>query len=116
MSIEKDVLKNKSYRKVISTTEQMQLVFMSLEPGENIPAEIHDGTQFFRIESGSGQINIWDSNAKTIKLKNGSAIIVPAGVRHMVKNTSKTKSLKLYTLYSPPQHAQGEEQKRQVSY
>lgn len=100
-NIERDTLTNTDYRKVIYTTPQMQLVLMSLIPGEDIPWEIHEHTtQFIRVESGRAVIKIEDSK---YLLKDGDAVVIPNGTRHYVKNTGDVE-LKLYTLYSPPEH------------
>ncbi|MEM5804459.1 MAG: cupin domain-containing protein [Candidatus Aenigmatarchaeota archaeon] len=101
-NIEKDTLKNADFRRVLYTGKHSQLVLMSLKPGEEIGEEVHDTVdQFFRIEKGEGLVVIDDNK---YKVQNGSAVIVPSGARHNVINTSKTKELKLYTIYSPPEH------------
>lgn len=94
--------RNPNFRKVINTANHSQLVLMSLEPGEDIGAERHRGVdQFFRIESGEGVVEI---DGVRVPIKDGSAIVVPSGAEHNVTNTSGTKPLKLYTIYSPPEH------------
>ncbi|BCX15707.1 MAG: cupin [Candidatus Parcubacteria bacterium] len=101
-NIEKDTLNNKNYRKVIYTGKNLQLVLMTLQPGEEIGMEVHDDhDQFFRIEAGQGKCII-DGNEYT--LEDGVVIIVPAGAEHNVINTSATEELKLYTIYAPPVH------------
>lgn len=98
-NIEKQTLKNKNYRKVINTTKQMQLVLMSIPSGEEIGMEIHPKTtQFIRVESGNGVAII--NNIK-INLKDGDAIVIPSNTKH---NIISKKDLKLYTIYSPPEH------------
>ena len=110
-NIETRTLQNEDYRRVIQTTPQTQLVIMSLKPGEDIPSEIHThGTQFIRIESGVGVAVI---DRKVTNLKTNDFIIIPPGKRHYILNTSVTKSLKLYTLYSPPEHPKNKVNKRQ---
>lgn len=100
-NIEQDTKNNSFYRKVIHTTDKMQLVLMSLNVGENIDQEIHDSVdQFFRIESGIGEII---TPEKTIQVKDGDVIIIPGGTQHEVKNIGNTE-LKLYTIYTPPNH------------
>lgn len=100
--IEKLTLKNSYFRRVLYTGRHSQLVLMTLKPGEEIGAEVHDHIdQFFRFESGSGKVEI---SHKAHKVKDGDAVIVPAGALHNVINTSKTAPLKLYTIYSPPEH------------
>lgn len=103
--IEKDTLENNNFRKVLYTAKNSQLVLMSLKPGEDIGLEIHnDNDQFFRFEQGEGRVVI-DGNEYIVK--DGDAIIVPAGAEHNVINLSLTESLKLYTIYSPAHHKDG---------
>ena len=111
-NIEKETLQNNYYRKVLYTVKnQMQLVLMSLNPDENIPEEIHPIiSQFMRIESGRGQAII---NNKKYMLKDGVTIIIPPGTKHFIKNISKTKKLKLYTIYSSHHHPNKKINKRQ---
>lgn len=72
-------------------------------PGEEIGEETHeDHDQFIRVEEGTGRV-VLDGEGQT--LQDGSAVVIPAGVRHNVINTSGAAPLKLYTLYSPPEHA-----------
>ncbi|WP_312166413.1 cupin domain-containing protein [Phenylobacterium sp.] len=95
---------NKDFRRVLYTGKHLQLVLMSLKPGEEIGEETHDThDQFFRIEKGKGEV--WIDGEKT-KVKADFAIIVPAGARHNVVNTGD-KALRLYTLYGPPEHRDG---------
>ena len=111
INIEKDTLDNTNYRKVLHTTKHNQVVLMSLRPGEDIPKEIHpDITQFIRIEAGQGKAVI---DGKEYKLEDGISLNIPAGSEHYIVNTSPDKSLKLYTVYSPAEHADGLIQKRQ---
>jgi mannose-6-phosphate isomerase-like protein (cupin superfamily) len=92
---------NSDFRRVLYTGRQLQLVLMSLPPGEDIGEEVHpDRDQFFRVEKGTGEV--WIDGQRT-KIKDDFAIVVPAGARHNVKNTGDTP-LKLYTLYGPPEH------------
>ena len=101
-NIEKDTLENENYRKVLYTGQHSQLVLMSLEPNQEIGMEVHtENDQFFRIEKGQGKCII-DGNE--YEIKDGTAIIVPAGAKHNVINVSSTDSLKLYTIYSPAHH------------
>jgi len=101
-----DLTKQNSYfRKVIFTGEHCQLVLMTLKPGEEIGMEVHNNVdQFFRFEEGEGKVII-DGNEYIIK--DDFAVIVPAGSQHNVINTSQGKNLKLYTIYSPPNHPDG---------
>lgn len=95
---------NSDFRRVLYTGKQLQLVLMSLQPGEDIGEEVHpDRDQFFRVEAGNGEV--WIDGHKT-KIKSDFAIVVPSGARHNVKNTGD-EPLKLYTLYGPPEHADG---------
>lgn len=95
---------NKDFRRVLYTGKHLQLVLMSLKPGEEIGEEVHDThDQFFRFEKGKGQVVI---DGVTTKVKADFGVIVPAGARHNVINTGD-KPLKLYTLYSPPEHRDG---------
>lgn len=103
-NIEKLSLENSSFRKVLYTTPELQLVLMTLQKGEDIGTEVHpDITQFLRVESGQGKVVL---NGTEEKLEDGSVIVVPAGVEHNVINTGETE-LKLYTLYTPPEHKNG---------
>jgi mannose-6-phosphate isomerase-like protein (cupin superfamily) len=89
---------------VLYTGKQLQLVLMAIAPGDEIGEEVHaDRDQFFRIEKGKGEV--WIDGQRT-KIESDSAILVPAGARHNVKNTGG-ELLKLYTLYGPPEHADG---------
>jgi mannose-6-phosphate isomerase-like protein (cupin superfamily) len=102
VDLEKATKKNKDFRHVLYTGKNSQLVLMSLRPKEEIGAEVHsDRDQFFRFEAGNGLVVI---NKKNYRVKNGSGIIVPAGARHNVINTSSKGDLRLYTIYSPPEH------------
>ncbi len=101
-NIEKDTLTNKNFRKVLYTSKHCQLVLMSLKPKEEIGAETHpDNDQFIRFEGGRGRVEI---NGNKYVVKDGDAVIVPAGAKHNVINTSAGEDLKLYTIYSPPHH------------
>ncbi|OGD56358.1 cupin [Candidatus Bathyarchaeota archaeon RBG_13_52_12] len=101
-AIENDTWVNNDFRRVLYTGKHSQLVLMSLKPLEEIGEETHDTVdQFFRFEEGEGKVTV-DNNE--YKVKDGDAVIVPSGAKHNVINTSKTKNLKLYTIYSPPEH------------
>ncbi|OGM18792.1 cupin [Candidatus Woesebacteria bacterium RIFCSPHIGHO2_01_FULL_38_10] len=100
--IEKTTLGNSNFRKVLFTGKYLQLVVMSLKPGEEIGAEVHPNVdQFFRIEAGLAKVII---DKEVSEAGDGFAIIVPAGSEHNIINTSADKELKLYTIYSPPNH------------
>lgn len=102
MNIERDTQANEDYRRVLFTGENLQLVLMTIRPREEIGSEIHaEHDQFIRVESGSGKVLL---NRKEHPLSHGVAVVIPAGVEHNVINTSSTEPLRLYTLYSPPEH------------
>jgi mannose-6-phosphate isomerase-like protein (cupin superfamily) len=103
--VEKETKKNTDFRRVLYTGKHSQLVLMSLKPGEEIGEEIHqDVDQFFRFEKGEGKVII---DGIEHLVRDGYAVVVPAGARHNVVNTSKRANLKLYTIYSPPEHQDG---------
>lgn len=102
IDIEKETLSNTNFRKVLYTAEHSQLVLMSLLPREEIGLETHtENDQFFRFETGEGQVII---NETTYEVKDGDAVIVPSGSQHNVINLSDTELLKFYTIYSPAHH------------
>ena len=104
-NIEKDTLENNNFRKVLYTGKHSQLVLMSLAPNEEIGMEVHkENDQFFRFEKGRGKCII-DGNE--YELKDGVAVVVPAGAEHNIINTSTTEELKIYTIYSPAHHKDG---------
>lgn len=103
--IEKLTLENSNFRQVLFTGKKTQLVLMSLKPGEEIGEEVHAQIdQFFRFEAGEAKVII---DKQEYKVKDGDAVIVPAGSKHNVVNLSSSQDLKLYTLYSPPNHPDG---------
>lgn len=104
-NIEKSTLENENFRKVLYTGKHSQLVLMCLAPNEEIGMEVHqDNDQFFRFEKGQGKVII-DGNE--YEVKDGSAVVVPAGAEHNIINTSATDRLSLYTIYSPAHHKDG---------
>jgi mannose-6-phosphate isomerase-like protein (cupin superfamily) len=104
-NIEKLVLENENFRRVLYTAAHCQLVAMSLLPGEEIGSEVHeDGDQFFRFEKGEGKVVV---NETEYPVGDGDVAIVPAGATHNVINTSTALNLKLYTIYAPPHHQDG---------
>ena len=103
-NIEQLTLDNTDFRRVLYTGKHLQLVLMTLQPGDDVGEEVHDGhDQFFRIESGKGEVLIDGSRHP---VQDDDAVIVPAGARHNVTNTGDAP-LKLYTLYAPPEHKDG---------
>lgn len=103
-NIEEKTLANSFFRQVLFTAKNSQLVLMALQPGEEIGIEVHpEHDQFFRFESGTGKVII--DGVESI-VKDGSAVVVPAGAQHNVINTGQAM-LKLYTIYSPPEHKDG---------
>ena len=100
-NIEKETVKNKYFRKVLFTAPNSQLVVMSLKPGEEIGEEVHKLDQFIRVEEGKAKFVL---NGKEYRAEDDWAVVVPAGTKHNVINISRTKALKLYTIYSPPEH------------
>lgn len=101
-NIEKITKENTDYRRVVYTAKNTQLVLMSLKPGEEIGNELHDLDQFFRIEEGQAKF-ILNNGETEYDVADDWAVIIPAGTYHNVVNTGTT-DLKLYTLYSPPEH------------
>jgi mannose-6-phosphate isomerase-like protein (cupin superfamily) len=98
--------KNTYFRKVLFTGKYAQLVVMCLQPGEEIGNEVHNNVdQFFRIEEGEAKFVF--GNKEEHVVRDGDAVIVPAGTYHNVINTSKSRQLKIYTVYSPPNHPDG---------
>jgi mannose-6-phosphate isomerase-like protein (cupin superfamily) len=101
-NIEKKTLANSFFREVLFTGKNAQLVVMNLKSGEEIGMEVHDNVdQFFRFEKGIGRVII---DGEESSVSNGFAVIVPAGSWHNVINSSLKEELKLYTIYSPPNH------------
>ena len=104
-NIEEKTLKNKYFRQVLYTAKNMQLVVMTLQPSEDIGVEVHPKVdQFFRVEEGEAKVVM---NGASQKVKAGDVFIVPQGTEHNVINASSTALLKLYTIYTPPNHPDG---------
>lgn len=104
-NVEEKTLGNTNFRQVLYTAPHMQLVVMSLKPGEDIGMEVHDNVdQFFRVESGEAKVIM---NGEESVLTDNMVAIVPAGTQHNVVNTSTTEDLKLYTIYAPANHPDG---------
>lgn len=103
--IETDTVANTNFRKVLYTGKHSQLVLMTLQPNEDIGVEVHpDNDQFFRFEAGEGKCVI-DGNEYTVA--DGDAVVIPAGAKHNIINTSASQLLKMYTIYSPAHHKDG---------
>jgi len=109
INIEKETLLNKNYRKVLFTTSDIQIVVMSLLPYEEIGMEKHDGSQFIRIESGNGTAYI---SGKKFLLYDGIALVIPSNHLHNI--IAGKNGLKIYTIYSPPEHKKGKIEKKKV--
>ena len=103
-NIEAETLKNEDFRRVLYTAQNCQLVVMCIPPNGDIGEEVHDVDQFIRIEKGEGQSIL---NGSPRDLTDGSVVVIPAGVKHNIKNTSASEPLKLYSLYAPPHHRDG---------
>lgn len=101
VQLEDATRKNENFRRVLFTAKHCQLVLMSLKPGEEIGEEVHDLDQFIRFEAGSGSV-VMDGQSHPVG--DGVAVVIPSGTKHNVINVSKTDDLKLYSLYSPPEH------------
>ena len=100
-NIEQRTVDNDDFRRVLYTGQHLQLVLMTLQPGEEIGSEVHpDRDQFFRFEEGEGAVDI---DGKANPVREDFAVIVPAGARHNVRNTG-SGPLRMYTLYGPPEH------------
>jgi mannose-6-phosphate isomerase-like protein (cupin superfamily) len=103
VNIEKETEKNENFRRVLYTAKNSQLVLMSLKSGEEIGSEVHDLDQFIRVEEGRGKAVL---DGKEHELEDGFAVVIPAGTEHNVINTGN-KNMKIYTVYSPPEHKDG---------
>ena len=105
VELEQRTLDNEKFREVLFTGPKLQLVLMALLPNENIGMEVHDDhDQFIRVEAGEGKAIM---DGEEFALKDGSAVVIPAGAEHDIVNTSSETKLKLYTLYAPPEHPDG---------
>lgn len=105
INIEEKTLANDRFRQVLYTTARSQLVIMTLQAGEEIGQERHEGhDQFIRVEAGTG-VAILDGERHP--LEDGVAVVIPAGTEHNVINTSTSESMRLYTIYTPPEHPDG---------
>lgn len=104
VDIKKATDENQCFRKVLFTAKNSQLVVMTLRPREDIGMEVHNVDQFIRIEEGEGKAVL---DGKEYGIKNDSAVVIPAGTMHNIVNTSDKNKMRLYTVYSPPQHPEG---------
>lgn len=103
-NIEDTTEQNENFRQVLFTGPHSQLVVMSLLPNEEIGMEVHTVDQFIRIEEGEGKAIL---NGEEHQISEDFAIVIPAGTEHNIINTSSEEKMKLYTIYSPPQHRDG---------
>lgn len=104
INIEKAAEDNNNFRKVLYTAPNSQLVVMSLKPKEDIGEEVHNLDQFIRIEKGLGKAIL---NGVEHQIGEGSAVVIPAGTKHNIINTSEDGEMKIYTVYSPANHRDG---------
>lgn len=105
VNIERESLENDAFRRVLYTAPNLQLVVMTLHPGEEIGVETHgEGDQFIRVEGGDGEAIL---NGERQTLGDGTSVVIPAGVEHNIVNTSTDRPLHLYTIYTPPEHPDG---------
>jgi len=105
-NIEHETLDNNYFRKVLFTGDHLQLVLMAIEPNDEIGMEVHnDSDQFFRIDEGEGELQFKDG--APVSVSDGFSIVIPSGTYHNIVNTSKTKKLKLYSIYAPKHHPDG---------
>lgn len=102
-NIEKETLENTDYRRVLYTAKHAQLVVMNIQPGDEIGMEVHELAQFIRIEQGRAKAVL---DGVEHELADDFAIVIPAGMEHNVINTGD-EELKLYSIYSPPEHKHG---------
>ncbi len=103
-NIEQETLKNENFRKVLNTTERSQLVVMAIQAGDDIGLETHsEHDQFIRIEQGQAEVIL---DGEKTKIEDDFAVVIPAGTEHNIINTGE-ETLKLYTIYTPPEHKDG---------
>jgi len=104
VNIEDITKENKNFRKVLYTAKNSQLVVMAIQPGDDIGEEVHDLDQFIRLEEGEGKAVL---GGVEHEIEDDWAVVIPAGTRHNIINTSNNEVMKLYTIYSPPEHRDG---------
>ena len=102
-NIEQETLNNENYRKVLYTANKSQLVVMTIQPGDEIGEETHDLDQFIRIEAGEALVTL---DGVEHRLEDDWAVVIPAGTKHNVVNNGN-EALRLYSVYSPPEHKDG---------
>jgi len=104
-NIEDKTLENDNFREVLYTAPGIQLVLMTIGVGDEIGLETHDDVdQFIRVESGTGKAIL---GGREHALEDGSAVVIPRGTEHNIVNVSKSEPLKLYSIYTPPEHPDG---------
>lgn len=103
INIEKNAEENVDYRRVLYTAPHSQLVLMNIQPGDEIGEETHQLDQFIRFEAGKGKVVL---DGVEYNIEDGYAVVIPAGTKHNVVNTGEAE-MKLYTIYSPPNHRDG---------
>lgn len=105
INLEDKTLENNNYREVLYTAPNSQLVVMAIQPGDEIGMEVHEEhDQFIRVEAGEAKAIL---DGEEVLLSDGSGLVIPAGTEHNVINTATESILKLYTIYTPPEHAEG---------
>ncbi len=104
VNIEDATKENENFRKVLYTSKNSQLVVMAIQPGEDIGEEVHDLDQFIRLEEGKGKAVLDDVEHE---IEDDWAVVIPAGTKHNIINTSDDEVMKLYSIYSPPEHKDG---------
>jgi mannose-6-phosphate isomerase-like protein (cupin superfamily) len=102
--ISKATEENNNFRQVLYTGKNSQLVVMNLKPEEEIGMEVHALDQFIRIEKGTGKAVL---DGVEYDITDEYAVVIPAGAQHNIINTSETDLMKIYTIYSPPEHRDG---------
>ncbi|MCF6276566.1 MAG: cupin domain-containing protein [Candidatus Magasanikbacteria bacterium] len=103
VNIEKETLENNDYRRVLYTSKSSQLVVMNIQPGDEIGSEVHELDQFIRVEQGEAKVVL--DGVESV-LKDDFAVVIPAGTEHNVINIGESE-LKVYSIYSPPEHKDG---------
>ncbi len=104
VNIEEATKENENFRKVLYTSKNSQLVVMAIQPGDDIGEEVHDLDQFIRLEAGEGKAVLDDVEHE---IEDDWAVVIPAGTKHNIINTSNDEVMKLYSIYSPPEHKDG---------